>query len=276
MHVNLPAVFRSFALVMCVLVVPVCTLPEAGGGAVDPGDEGNEVVYRLEWDLEGADPHPEGGWILAQPDGTEVWLERGWLTSYSAELLACPSEAEAERQIRSGWAFAGHGSGPPGSSAVTQARVEALHSPESVEFGAPLVESGRWCQLHYLIAATPWNALGLSEDGLMVDRTLRLEGTWFGVEESLPFVIETDLASGTIAALHPEGMIGVEAAALTLDTSVEGGTMRVTRRLATIFNDVDFETMGDVDRAKAVLSRVMKDVSVELLPGEYLHEEFSP
>ena len=110
----------------------------------------------------------------------------------------------------------------------------------------------------------------------MVDRSLRLEGTWFGAEESFPFVMESNLASGTVATLHPEGMIGVDSAAMTLDTAIEGGTLLVTRKLATLFDDVDFESMGDVDRAKAVLSRVRKDVAVEYLPGEYLHDELSP
>ena len=40
--------------------------------------------------------------------------------------------------------------------------------------------------------------------------------------------------------------------------------------------DVDFIAMHEVDRAKAVLSRIAKDVSVALLPGEHRHDELSP
>src|SRR6185369_15972539 len=112
----------------------VLLLLGACGNSAEPPGTGawHEIRYRLEWASDDATRIENGpAWEITNDRGYRVRLTRGYLTSYSMELVECPKDgatgARLGALLRSpleGTAWAGHSVGTPNPAAIRPMRVE--------------------------------------------------------------------------------------------------------------------------------------------------------
>jgi hypothetical protein len=217
----------------------------------------HEVRYTLGWDVEGAVPHADGGWLLSDDMEGTVHLTRGYLVSYSTELVVCEDADEhgtALHGVLSPRAHAGHPSDLSVNPAmVAQPRVEDLTDPRQFEWAAAILERETWCSVHYLVARGDELTLAMPGDVDLEGVSLYLEGSWRRADGSWEdFVLQTEHATGTIEDVQ------------VLNTGEEGADVVITRSLGGLFSGVDFATMDDEARAQQVLRNLRNQVTIEV------------
>lgn len=219
------------------------------------------ITYRLAWDLSGVTVS-DAGWTVTTDLGTAVSVTRGYLTTYSMELVECPAEI-AEWGLGEGTAHAGHDA-VQNPIALPAPVVEALTAP--VERDAAVVDATglTYCQAHWLVARTPAGTHGLPEDVDMTRTSLHIEGTWQrpGDAEPTAFLVHTTLANGTLADLA-----GPDGAALRLDTTQAGATVTATRALGPLFDGIDFAAMSASDVERQLLTNLIAHTALSTTIG---------
>jgi hypothetical protein len=238
-----------------------------------PPPSPHRVEYRLTWARdEGVTPGGDGSWSVTNDLGYRVRVARGWITSYSMELVECPKESREEGSpfafiysmllgARAAWA--GHLSGTPNPAAIRPMQVESLTDPASHDVGAVVLAPQPYCQLHYLVARAGKDSPGLPTDLDMVDASLHLEGTYQArdADNATPFTVHTDVAYGQLFDhTAPTG------ATLHVDTGREAVRVEVGRRRSRMFDHVDFARMADRQLALRVLTSLVDDVAVATVP----------
>lgn len=242
--------------------------------APPPAPTPHEVRYRLEWTTDGV----AAGSELTNDLGYRIHLKRGWITSYSMELVECPkADATASERIgRSGWswlfddgiAWAGHNAGTPNPAAIKPMQVESLTDPQGHDVGNVMLAPQPYCQLHYLVARAGHDSPGLPSELDMVDTTIHLDGTYRapGGGAETPFTVHSASAYGQLFAR----VVGADRP-LHVDTGRESVQIVVRRRLAKIFDGVDFATMKEKALALRILESVVEHVEVEVRPLDAQH-----
>ena len=239
-------------LSVCAALLVVCADP-AFDETADPG----LVRYTLDWDLAGATPHADGGHLFTTASQTRVWLARGWLVSYSAELVQC-DVAEADAGLPS-WlaprALAGHGDPYDSEARFVTPVAEDLATPDARTWGQAVVPDYAFCQAHYLIARGD-ETTTVPEDGPnLAQVSLTLEGQWERDDGTwAPFALRVQHATGTLQDI---GMVETGAAAIDV---------RITRRLAGLLDGVDFATLDPVLTARQVLRNLREQTTVRVTP----------
>ena len=220
----------------------------------------HEVRYRLDWAWDDAVKTTDGvAWEVTNDLGYRVRLTRGFITSYSMELVECPKTALLSLR---GVALAGHSSGTPNPAAIRPIQVESLTEPTAREVGTVLLQPQAYCQLHYLIARAAREAVGLPPDLDMVDTSLHVEGTERppGASTEAPFALHTALANGALVDRAGD-------AALHVDTGRETARVTVRRHLGRMFDGVDFATMTPQMVAGQILKSLVAHVEVTIESG---------
>jgi len=252
--------------------VALLALTLAGCRQAPPSPAPHHVRYRLDWAVEGAEGRGAAGWSVTTDLGYRVHVTRGYVTSYSMELVECPRQsptpiARAGDVLRAlageGTAFAGHSAGTPNPAAIRPMRIESLTSPAPAEVGDVLLQPQAYCQLHYLIARAGPDAVGFPGDVEMHDTSLHVEGTFRvpGGTTDMPFTVHTAVANGGLfdratGAREP----------MRFDTGTSALQVTVRRRLARMFDGVDFATMTDRMVASQILKALIDHVEVEIVP----------
>ena len=208
--------------------------------------------YLLTWTADGVTREADGTWTATTDLGYRVHVRRGWVTSYSTELVECPKETAAW-SLFADPAFAGHLSGTPNPAAVKPMRVESLTAPAASEAGIVTLSPQPYCQLHYLVARAGHDSPGLPADLDMVDTTLHVEGAYRAA----------DAAGDTAFTIHSSSAYG-QLFALQLDTGRDGGDVVLQRRLASMFDGVDFARMPEKTAALQILRALVDHVAVEV------------
>lgn len=233
----------------------------------------HQVRYRLEWMADDVVKNPDGiGWSVRNDLGYRVRVMRGWVTSYSMELVECPPAAAsspAEQfsallwSMVEGSAFAGHSAGTPNPAAIRPMQVESLTDPVTREVGVVTLPPQTYCKLHYLVARAGHDSPGLPTDLDMVDTSLHVDGTYRAPDATADsaFTVHTASAYGQLFE-----RVASSAAALHVDTA-DGGTEVVIRRhLGRVFDAVDFAHMADRMIAQQILKSIVDHVEVEIVP----------
>ena len=249
-----------------------------GGGCQQspppPSPAPHQVRYALAWARDDVTALPGGaGWTVTNDLGYVVRVTRGWVTSYSMELVECPKEA-LSRAARAGalvWstlegeAWAGHATGTPNPAAIRPMQVESLLEPVDREVGAVTLAPQSYCKLHYLLARAGREAPGLPAEVDMVDTSLHVDGSYRapGASANTPFSIHTALAYG---ALFEHA--GRDATALHVDTGIRGATVAVRRHRGRMFDGVDFAHMTERAVALQVLRALVDHADVEVAAGD--------
>jgi hypothetical protein len=210
------------------------------------------VRYVLTWATDGVAREADGAWTVTNDLGYRVRVGRGWVTSYSTELVECPKDAAAWFPFPS-LAFAGHLAGTPNPAAVKPMRVESLLRPADAEAGVVTLAPQPYCQLHYLVARAGHDSPGLPAELDMVDTTLHVEGTYRAADAAgdTAFTIHSASAYGQLFPLH-------------VDTGREGAEVVLRRRLAAMFDGVDFARMPEKTIALQILRALVDHVAVEV------------
>ncbi len=217
------------------------------------------VRYVQAWDKAGVEPASGGGFALTNDLGYRVTIHRGWLVTFSMELVECKPPTGAWDTLRSlmapGIAYAGHPKGDLNPAAITTPLVEALH-----EAGPPVIAGERdpgavrYCKLHFLVARAPRDLAAAFTEVDLNQVSLYLEGTWQrGDGEPTPFVVKTSVAHGTFAEVEVE-------------TGVAGADVILTRRLAGFFDGADFATLTGRQLERHLVKAVVDATSVTVGP----------
>ena len=221
------------------------------------------VRYRYVWDSEGVTRMPEtGSWLVKTNLGYEVTVTPSFLVSASIQLTPCEEEDSTGTDL---WdalfgvpsARAGHSS-EYNPAAITQGTVESVHMLQDADAGMVSGLKGRFCFVHYLVAAGDKETQNLPDTLQMVDRSLFLEGTWraAGSDEVVPFTVDTALAWGILKKLYPPTMYDISSEAVVLDSSIQGANVTVNRRARMLFDGIDFANLSPNTLPTRVLSAI--------------------
>jgi hypothetical protein len=232
----------------------------------------HQVRYHLDWAWDDANRTADGtAWEVGNDLGYRVRVTRGYVTSYSMELVECPKDAATPVaslgtllwSAVGSTAYAGHATGTPNPAAIRPMQVESLTAPTARQVAVVLLSPQTYCQLHYLVARAGREAPGLPADVDMVDASLHIDGTYQAPETTTdtPFTLHTAVAYGALFdhTVNP-------AAPLHVDTGSSATATTVRRHLGRIFDGVDFVTMTDRVIAGQVLKSLLDHVEVEIKP----------
>jgi hypothetical protein len=214
---------------------------------------------------------PDGtSWEVTNDLGYRVRVTRGYVTSYSMELVECPKEPVATPVAGLGaflWstvestAWAGHSTGTPNPAAIRPMQVESLTAPTAHQVGAVLLAPQTYCQLHYLVARAGREAPGLPAELDMVDASLHVDGTYQspGTSTETRFTVHTAVAYGQLFDHAARS-----SASIHVDSGSSATRVTVRRHLGKIFDGVDFVKMTDRMVAAQILKSLVDRVDVEI------------
>lgn len=257
------AIATALALVGCGVLLAGCRSapPEAPPGP-------HEVRYRLAWSSDGVARVADGSaWEVTNDLGYRIRVTRGWVASYSMELVECPKDSAIERVLAAALlprsAFAGHLSGTPNPAAIHPAQVESLLDLERRDVGAVTLAPQEYCKVHYLVARAGRESPGLPSEFDMVDVSLHVEGTYRAPDSTadVPFTIHTASAYGQLFE-----RAGVPPAPIRVDTGRTALQVEVLRKLARMFDGVDFAHMTDKNIALQVLRSLVNSAEIRVVP----------
>lgn len=221
----------------------------------------DKVLYLLAWNVEGIRILNQGAaWEVDTNQGYQVRVTSGYVTSHTAELIPCGRAGEAGASWME-WlapraAFATHAL-PLDPSAFHRARIEPLLHVRTRRVVRPLTRGASYCAADYLIARAGDDALGQPTDFDMVDRSLFLRGrVRRGAEAWRDFEVSTRVAHGfrrefaLRAAPHATPLV-----------------VRIERRLASLFDGIDFDDVPQREWARQILHNLIAGAEVQFPSG---------
>jgi hypothetical protein len=232
------------------------------------------VRYELEWawdDVKRA--ADESSWDITNDLGYRVHVTRGYVTSYSMELVECPKDVAPTPLARldtllwsivEGTAYAGHATGTPNPAAIHPMQVESLTAAAPHQFPPVFLLPQAYCKLHYLVARAGPGAPGLPADFDMVDKSLHVDGSYeaAGTAVETPFTLDTASAYGALFD-HAANA----SAAMHVDTGTSAIQVTIRRHLGKMFDGVDFAKMTPRMAAGQVLKSLIDHVEVDITSG---------
>ncbi len=242
-----------------------CTEPEPLIGPPSPRSmeivEGS-LTYELVWSLDGVERLEQGGWRVETDQGYTVEIKRGYLVSYTVDLVDCARLSSTQGSVWQMWlpkAWAGHDD-EPSPAAVAPSRVEAIHALEDVRIPSLMPGSVRYCLGHYLVGRADDETLDLPRDVDLNRTSLWVEGSWriSGEEEVHTFVVETALAAGVLEDLleQQEGTAQEEAKAIEVDTGRSAVNVWVVRQPGRGFQGIDFAGVAARNLERSLLQNI--------------------
>ncbi len=223
----------------------VTTTPSPGASSLVPTPPISSVSYALTWSWEGLEPPQKNTALFIDTNlNYEVRIDSGELMNHTIQLVPCAPEIDSLPlgwlpRLWGGLAWASDGS-EADPSALPDHVAESFNSLEDLELGRVETEDTVYCQLHYLVAPISFGGHSLSISGEVTGAN----------GASFPLEISTATAWGQ---MYP------------LDTLVDETTGRpanlrvvVERSVATLFDDIDFSALTDVeDQSQIILRNLM-------------------
>ncbi|MCB9744178.1 MAG: hypothetical protein H6740_16390 [Alphaproteobacteria bacterium] len=242
---------------MLALLLLACAPPVYEAAAVDSGAPAGlsltEVRYVSAWDTEGLTRSAEG-WELTNDQGYRVRVRSGWIVTNSLSLVECATASLQPQPLGlalvEATAFAGHG-GETDPSALPLPVAQSLTALEPQTLAELQFTAARYCEAHQLVARVIDGAQGAPESPALTGLSLTVEGAWAGKDDAwTPFTVESSAAFGKLHALE--------------DVEGEGARLELTltRKLATLFDGVDFREADEDDIIDALLRRVVEDAEL--------------
>ena len=216
-----------------------------------------DVSYRSSWFWGRAKAHRSGrGWRTTNDLGYEVHVRAGRVVTRNLELVPChvPSESMSMARLwelfRPPAVHAGHASMLPNASRISKSFEDDLGDPKPREIEVRRVRDPEYCQAHLLVARPSGTAPSAS--------SVEVSGTWKkkgGGRSS--FEIDGRVSYGELKDLR--ALSGGEPEAQSI---IGGVRVELRRRLDTLFDGVDFETMDSAAQANAVAHSLVGDAEL--------------
>lgn len=223
--------------------------------ACDPGPPPPvNVQFDLAWDA--------GGVVLddrraafATDTGYEVELDHLTVTTYSVELMPCEPLPPPKRAALAfiGTAWAGHEAGHP-PTRTNRAAFEAPLSAPAITMDRIATPDVAYCGAHYLIGRLLDPPPGMSAADT-VGFSLRAHGRYrkAGTESWSELALDSPVAHG-ILMNFPDAAKGAR--------FKDGTVVRVTRKLAPMFDGVDFAAMDQAAQVRQILRQIVSGAVV--------------
>lgn len=222
--------------------------------ACDPGPPRPvNVRFDLAWDTAGA-MLSDGRAVITTDTGYEVELDRLTVITYSVELMPCaplPAKRASLGIIAAAWA--GHEAGHP-PTRTNQAAFETPLTAGTIAMDRIPVPDVAYCGAHYLIGrlldpppgASPADTVGFSLR--MHGRTRKAgEGAWNEL------TLDSPVAHG-ILVNFPDAKGGTR--------FKDGDVVVMTRKLAPMFDGVDFQAMDQAAVVRQILRQIVSNTVV--------------
>jgi hypothetical protein len=228
----------------------------------EPLPPSKEVRYHLNWDLDRVSFTDDGkSWQLVTDRGYTVTLSRGLFVNYSVELIPCdppkaltPIEPTAARS----WfavpsALAGHSLLDLNAARILPHLAESLLQPQDSTAGSALPGQAEYCGAHYLVARAQKGATFDEGDEDIMGKSLIIKGSYRKADDDseTPFEFQSSAANGRFWKVG-EGLPGWKEPRSEADLAIEtvfnnetsDADVTVTRKLGSLFDEVDFEAMS--------------------------------
>lgn len=253
-----------YAIMLTILILLAPTV-------FSPNDVEGTITYETQWDWGTATP-TDNGWQVVNNLGYTVMVEKGYIVSYSTQLIYCEHTHSIFDWLGSVFAaavvHAGHNSsGDADPASVVASMVESLSQPETGIMGTVTVEEPTYCTGHYLAARGSSDGLNMPTDKDMYGVTLYIEGTYQAPDSeiAISFTAETNLANGQMRDLFaPDDLTNPIHVGIG-ETPVRIG---IVRYLDTLFDDADFATMDSAALGKTILWSMLDDMQMVVLEGD--------
>jgi hypothetical protein len=264
-------IFHSCLAMVAGLLVSWLTSGCQHQAAAPKAAAAHHVRYQLDWAVDHVERAATGSsWEVVNDLGYRVHVNRGYVVSYSMELVECPRDVAATPVARLGtllWsaveatAYAGHSTGTPNPAAIRAMQVESLTAPTVRDAGVVMLSAQTYCQVHYLVARANRDASGLPAEIDMVDSSLHIDGTYQapGGSAEVPFTVHTAAAYGALF----DHIIN-SSAPIHVDTGDSATQVIVRRHLGKIFDAVDFAQMKVPVIANQILNSLIDHVEIEI------------
>jgi hypothetical protein len=246
-------IFRKSASILFVLVLIILLNLTLSVAAAPPVTE-TEINYQLEWDWQGVERHPEGGWVTTNNLGYTVHVQDGLINTVGVTLIPCPDEQVVLPQnwfvewFGASGALAGHKPEGADQSYLEGMIMEGLRSPQDLTLTVAPISATTYCSGHYAFGPE-----AIFRDGPQV--TLQIVGTYTasGASDLVPFAVDSDLAWGTLFDIEP------------LITSDQPVQVTAIRSLSGMFADIDFLDLSPEESEKAFLRSLTDSLAVEII-----------
>lgn len=210
-----------------------------------PSGATHVIRYRLAWRWGRAARTPDGGWEVVTDLGYRVHVNRGYLTSYSMELVECPPLAPLGWLLGPSPAYAWHSADMVNPATVRSAPVESLIALRAQDAGTVRLPPQAYCQVHYLIARATTASRGLPADVDMVDSSLGVEGT-----------VQRDGTSPTALVVKTASPNALLRPIPRVDTGTQDTLVVLRRDLGRLFDGIDFDTAP----GRVVANRIVENL----------------
>lgn len=234
---------RAGWVVAAVAAIRLGTL--AAAQPTPPAGATHAIRYRLAWRWGRAVRTPDGGWEVVTDLGYRVHVRRGYLTSYSMELVECPPLAPLSGLFGPTSAYAWHSADMTNPATVRSAPIESLLAPRAQDAGTVRLPPQAYCQVHYLVARATTASRGLPADVDMVDSSLDVEGT-----------VQRDGAPPTTLVVKTASPNALLRPIARVDSGRQDTLVVLRRDLGQLFDGIDFDTT----RLPVVENRIVENL----------------
>lgn len=251
---------------LALLATPDCAQNEP----TDPGNtnegEADGVIlsaatWNLNWDTEGVDFDPDGGFSLTTNLGYNLHFDAGQVVLHRVALIPCatnPVDTQAFFSLSIASAKAHEEESDP-SSMETLAIADVV-DPKNVEIGANAFTPARYCQVYWLVARGMEGATGA--DGLdMSNRSIYFTGTWERNGDSGPLLIDTWWPAGIIMDLKSITDPELYASSAN-ESSVHFTWIGITVSLGHIFDDLEFGADSEAVVTDSILDHIIAEAEM--------------
>lgn len=247
--------------------------PHCAQNEANQGDSSNDIeeaadgvilsaaTWTLDWNTEGVEFDPAGGFSLTTNLGYKLHIDAGHVVLHRVALIPCPvppSDTQAFFSLSIASALAHEENADP-SSMETLAVADALH-PKSFEIGANAFTPVRYCQMYWLVARGMEGAVGTGNLD-MSNRSIYFQGTWERNGDSGPLLIDTWWPTGVITDMKSIVEPDLYASA-TAESSVHFTWIGIEIPLGRMFDDIEFGADSEAIIADSVLDNIIGEAAM--------------
>jgi hypothetical protein len=265
---KLARILSPLGFCLALLSTPHCAQKETtetvGPDEFGPSVDGvilSAATWTLDWNTEGVQFDPTGGFSLETNLGYRLHINAGQVVLHRVALIPCPTnpaDTQAFFPLSIASAHAHEEDSDP--SSMEALKIADVVQPKLLEVGANAFAPGRYCQVYWLVARGMEGAVGAG--GLdMSNRSIYFEGTWERNGESGSLLIDTWWPAGIILDLESitEPEMYTTAAA---ESSVHFTWIGIELPLGRIFDDIEFGVDSEAIVTDSILDNIIAEAAM--------------
>jgi hypothetical protein len=258
-------VARWLVAAVCALATPRCGGSGAGGasdGGAGLGATITTASWHLAWDTSGV-ASDGATWTVQNDLGYVVALDAGFLVDDAVTLGACdPTSTTALDRFVAIPSARAHDVTDPSSIALLH--VEDLVHPSEPRDRWSSFPAARYCRALWLVARTT-QPLDEPRGVDVVGKSLVANGTWARGDATGSFAVSTWWPHGKLVDLDAAVADRASLAAADADGRPRAATITVRRRLASLFDGIDFSTASADEIAGGMLDDLVGTATIEVV-----------